>query len=109
MEVLRGRCDNPPCINPEHLKLGADQDNANDKIARGRQSHYNSNKGLKIPQEKITRGARIGTAKLNDDKVKEIRLLYLLGYSFEDLAIEFAIQDLDIGLVIRKKTWKHVK
>lgn len=29
-------CDNPPCINPEHLYLGTHQDNANDKVARNR-------------------------------------------------------------------------
>jgi hypothetical protein len=29
-------CDNPNCVNPEHLFLGTQQDNANDRAARGR-------------------------------------------------------------------------
>jgi hypothetical protein len=29
-------CDNPPCINPEHLRAGTPQDNADDRAARGR-------------------------------------------------------------------------
>lgn len=33
MEVLH-RCDNPPCINPDHLKLGTHQDNIDDREER---------------------------------------------------------------------------
>lgn len=29
-------CDNPPCVRPEHLFLGSDLDNSDDKISKGR-------------------------------------------------------------------------
>ncbi len=47
-------CDNPTCINPEHLWLGTRTDNNADKIAKGRQY-------VNMPKE--VKGARISAAK----------------------------------------------
>jgi hypothetical protein len=34
--LARHRCDNPSCVNPDHLEPGTYLDNSNDKISRGR-------------------------------------------------------------------------
>ena len=34
--VVRHTCDNRKCINPEHLELGTQKDNCQDKLSRGR-------------------------------------------------------------------------
>jgi len=51
------KCDNPSCVNPEHLFLGTNRDNINDMVNKGR-----SLSGIKNP-----------AAKLTEDDVSNIR------------------------------------
>lgn len=53
------RCDNPSCVNPEHLFLGTQADNNEDMHNKGR--------GV------IPRGETHGCAKLTNKQVQEIR------------------------------------
>src|SRR3990172_13696 len=41
------KCDNPICQNPKHLYVGTNQDNVNDKMARG---HWRGGRPKFIPQ-----------------------------------------------------------
>lgn len=69
------KCDNPPCVNPDHLFLGTDADNSADKLAKGRQP----------------RGAKAGPAKLIDSEVVEMRAAYDGGEHFRSLAARFRV------------------
>jgi hypothetical protein len=48
-EVVRHKCDNPPCCNPAHLEIGSQADNLADMRNRGRDA-----RGEKHPRAKLT-------------------------------------------------------
>lgn len=54
-------------------------------------------------------GERNGSAKLTEDKVREIRRLYAANAGDQyQLAEQFGVSQAAIGFIVRKKTWKHV-
>jgi hypothetical protein len=89
--VARHSCDNPPCINPNHLAPGSHLDNAQDKVERGRS----------------TAGDRHPSAKLSYRDVSEIRDRYeICGYNRNnggELASEFGVTRDHISAIMRGK------
>jgi hypothetical protein len=41
-QVIMHACDNPGCINPDHLRRGSQGDNLNDCVAKGRHNSSGS-------------------------------------------------------------------
>jgi len=89
-------CDNPPCINPDHLRWGTASENSLDRHAKGRSVGAG------------TKGERINTAKLNVDKVREIRALYASGIKSPKLETMFNVGSRQILAIVRRKSWKWV-
>ncbi len=73
--VVRHKCDNPPCCNPDHLEIGTHADNSRDMVIRGRSLH----------------GERNGRARLTDEQVRQIRSLAELGVDQRSIARRFGI------------------
>lgn len=86
------RCDNPPCVNPDHLFLGTHTDNMRDCIAKGRMAH----------------GERVGGAKLTPQKVRQMRGLYDTGTSVARLSRMFGVVSGTVCYVVHRRHWKHV-
>lgn len=97
-------CDNPPCVNPNHLFLGTAQDNSNDKWKKGRGSREPVN------PNRQARGERCHTAKLTQNDVNEIRKVYAEKIMTTDmLAKEYGVTRKAIKDVIANRTWKSDK
>jgi len=88
------KCDNPICCNPQHLFLGNNQDNINDKVLKNRQSRLF--------------GERNGRSKLTIRDIKEIRKLHINGYSYRDITSVFPISFTQTARIIRGESWSWV-
>lgn len=91
------KCDNPSCVNPQHLFVGSHLDNVADMIAKGRNS--GNHKGV---------GEANGRSKLSAPEVKSIRQRYKNGESQTALSREFDLGVTAINKVVTYKTWKHL-
>lgn len=89
--IVRHKCDEPNCINPEHLKIGTNQDNSRDMVERNRQAY----------------GERNGLAKLTEKDVKEIRLLNK-HFTYRELAKIYNVSYTNIASIVNNETWVHV-
>ena len=46
-------CDNPVCVNPDHLFLGTDKTNSDDKIRKGRHAYGERNAHTKLTEKQV--------------------------------------------------------
>lgn len=88
-------CDNPSCINPEHLWLGTQLDNIKDRNRKKRT------------------GKSIGKAnakcRLSDEDVREIRRLSIAGLPTSDIAGSFGISYQHAHGIIKCKQRRYVE
>jgi hypothetical protein len=97
------KCDNRLCVNPHHLFLGTQADNARDMWAKGRGSNPpRHGKGG------IRRGADSTSAKLTEAAVRDIRARYASGTPQAHLAREYGIRQTTISMIVLRHTWKHL-
>lgn len=93
-------CDNPPCVRPDHLVVGTHLDNMRDSIRKGRH---------KPPPVSHKVGSDKANAKLNESQVYEMRRLSAeQGMSRKMLGKIYNIHPTNVGVILRRQTWKHV-
>lgn len=87
-------CDNPICVNPDHLRLGTHRDNMDDKRERNR---FVSNPLY---------GEDHQNAKLKAAEVVVIRRRAAIGDSHCQMAKEYGVTQATVRDAVVRRTWK---
>lgn len=85
-KIVRHTCDNPNCVNPNHLILGTNQDNSIDMVKRNRQRNQ------KLTQEKVV-------------EIKNTLKKPYLGIC-RDLAEKYNVSQSTISMIKTNRIWK---
>jgi hypothetical protein len=93
------KCDNPQCVNVEHLFLGTKTDNNRDMVAKGRMV-------FQVHPEKHPHGEGHFAAKLTDALVRKIRETNL---PTRRIARALGMSNTTVAMARKGKTWKHVQ
>jgi hypothetical protein len=90
--LILHRCDNPPCVNPDHLYDGTQQDNMTEKSDKGRGAT----------------GERHPMAKLTEDAVRNIRSRLTQGESLSSIGRVYGVHMGTIWRIREGRLWKDV-
>lgn len=90
-------CDNPKCVNPDHMKLGTQSDNMKDAAIKNRMDRINKLKGEQVPN-----------SILSNLQVKELKIRLMNGEIGMQLAKEFNVTKTTIYNIKNGKWWKHI-
>lgn len=104
MHILH-KCDNPPCINPEHLFLGTAADNMHDRWVKGRHTCGRGDRHMsKTKPESMARGE--ARSNLTNDQVIAIREHAPIPYN--KLGKMYGISGGQIRSIRMGFSWTHV-
>jgi hypothetical protein len=93
MDILHS-CDNPPCVNPDHLRPGTHLDNMREMYAKGRR--------------KTACGERGGNSKLTEATVAAIRSEYQFRkVTLKMLSLKYGVSWATVQKIVAGQSWKH--
>jgi len=94
-------CDNPECTRPDHLFLGTQVDNNNDRDSKDRVRHGSEHKNAKLTEEQVAEIREIvKRAKEFDPPVVRV--------SLRSLARKYRVSHQTLADAVNGVTWKRV-
>lgn len=94
------RCDIKSCVNPDHLFLGSDLDNAHDMIAKGRA-------GFQTDTNQIREDGRLRRF-LSEPLIREAAAMFRSGMGVKAIAGHFDVVEVTLYQALRGRKWKHL-
>jgi len=92
-KVVRHQCDNPGCVNPDHLLTGTQADNIQDMMDRGRHAQGSNN----------------GASKLTESQVIAMRKKYKSGgVTIKSIAEQNNVSRDMCGRILKNLAWRHI-
>ena len=98
------RCDNPPCVRPDHLYLGTNADNVRDRMERNPVIHNWTTDRTRL-------GSAHPRAKVTEEQVLEMRRRYTPQSQTDGssaLAREFGLAQASVWAIISRQSWTHI-
>lgn len=91
--VVMHQCDNPRCVNPDHLKLGTQLENVADQIVRGRR--------------RVCRGSAHKLSVLSADDISDIRAKSKNGASHAGLGRAYKVSATTVWRIVNHHSYKE--
>ena len=92
--VIMHSCDNPACINPEHLSADYQSENVKDMYSKGREFRPS--------------GSKHGMAKIQEADVVKIKQRLSDGDTCVSIAKDYGVSEGTIRNIKKGRNWKHV-
>lgn len=101
------RCDNPPCVRLDHLFLGTDLDNMQDKAAKGRAATGARN-GVHTHPERVSRGEAHHRARMTAAQVLEAQQRRARGEKVVSIAHDLGVSLSGLYQALGGNSWRHL-
>lgn len=94
------KCDNPGCVNVDHIFLGTTKDNTQDMVKK--------NRGSMRKGERFKYAVERPHSKLTEEQVRDIRQQILNGVTMVDLSRQYNVSDRTINDINSGKLWASI-